>query len=180
MCNMQRQFNGWFSDRVAARAKRGEPQMFDTSMKQVPVNRATVTLTLADGSVTNASVRLPLSNRLAEALNGAEQFLDVVTADGQQMFISKLNVRQVRLLDVPKANQLNSNRRASDRAVFDPYAVLKVDKTASSDEIRQAYLRMSKLYHPDRIATFDLPPEMLDYARAMQVRINLAYEQIGR
>ena len=27
---------------------------------------------------------------------------------------------------------------------------------------------------------FELPDEMLDYARIMQVRINLAYEQIGR
>ena len=39
---------------------------------------------------------------------------------------------------------------------------------------------MAKLYHPDRISSFELPEEVMDYVRAMLVRINLAFEQIGR
>ncbi len=154
--------------------------MFDNSSKSGNVSRALVALTLSDGSVSNVSVKLPLSNKIADALNNADQFLDVITMDGDQMFVSKSEVKQVRLVDVPKASQLNFYRRASDRATFDPYAVLKVEKGAPSDEIKQAYHRMTKLYHPDRISTYDLPAEMLEYARVMQVRINLAYEQIGR
>jgi hypothetical protein len=39
---------------------------------------------------------------------------------------------------------------------------------------------MARLYHPDRIASYDLPEEIKDYARAMLVRINLAFEQLRR
>lgn len=154
--------------------------MFDTSSKAQTASRALVALTLANGQVLNASVRLPLSNKIADALNNADQFLDIITMDGEHMFIAKAEVRQARLVDVPKVSQLSLYRRASDRASFDPYAVLKIAKDASPDEIRQAYHRMTKLYHPDRLATYELPAEVQDYARAMQVRINLAYEQIGR
>lgn len=154
--------------------------MFDNSSKSGTVNRALVALSLSGGTVINVSIKLPLSNKIADALNNSDQFLDIITMDGDQMFISKADVKQARLVDVPKASQLNFYRRASDRATFDPYAVLKVAKDASADDIRDAYHRLTKLYHPDRLATFDLPPEMQDYARVMQVRINLAYEQIGR
>jgi DnaJ-domain-containing protein 1 len=154
--------------------------MFDSSSKSGNVSRALVALTLADGTVLNASVKLSMSNKIGDALNNADQFLDIITMEGDQMFISKADIRQARLVDVPKASQLNFYRRSSDRAIFDPYAVLKVDKNASSDEIKQAYHKMTKLYHPDRLATFDLPVEIHEYAKVMQVRINLAYEQIGR
>jgi DnaJ like chaperone protein len=63
---------------------------------------------------------------------------------------------------------------------FDPYAVLKVQKGASADEIKQAYHKMARLYHPDRIASYELPEEVKDYVRAMLVRINLAFEQISQ
>ena len=154
--------------------------MFDSGAKAANVSRALVALTLKDGSVSNVSVKLPMSNKIADALNNADLFLDIITMDGDQMFVAKSDVRQVRLVDVPKASQLNLYRRASDRATFDPYAVLKVPKGSTSDDVKAAYHKLTKLYHPDRLATLDLPDEVQEYARAMQVRINLAYEQIGR
>jgi DnaJ-domain-containing protein 1 len=154
--------------------------MFDSGSKSAAVNRALVALTLRDGSVLNVSLKLSLTSKIADALNNAEQFLDAVTVEGEQLFISKADVRQARLLDVPKANQLNLQRRASDRSAFNPYAVLKVAKEATPQEIRDAYHRMSRLYHPDRLGAYELPEEVHDYARAVQVRINLAYEQIGK
>jgi DnaJ-domain-containing protein 1 len=143
------------------------------------VNRTPVFLTLADNSVQTVSIRLPLSNRLADALNNADAFLDVVSPSGQQQFIAKSGVRSVRSTHVPKADHLDTEKGAPGSAGFDPYAVLKVSKEASPEEIRHAYHRMARLYHPDRIASFDLPPEVMDYVRTMLVRINLAFEQIG-
>ena len=154
--------------------------MFDNASKSANVNRALVDLTLSDGAVASVSVKLPMSNKIADALNNADLFLDIITLDGDQMFIAKADVKSARLVDVPKASQLNFYRRASDRATFDPLAVLKLRKGASSDEIRQAYHRLTRMYHPDRLSAFELPDEMQEYARIMQVRINLAYEQIGR
>lgn len=143
------------------------------------VNRTPVFLTLTDGSVTTVSIRLPLSNRLGDALNNGDVFLDAVTPSGQQQFIAKTAIRMVRSANVPRADQLEGEGSAPGSAGFDPYAILKVAKDAGKDEIRLAYHRMAKLYHPDRIASYELPEEVKDYVRAMLVRINLAFEQIG-
>jgi DnaJ-domain-containing protein 1 len=142
-------------------------------------NRAPVFLTLADGAVMTVSIRLPLSNRLGDALNNADTFLDALSPTGQQQFIAKSAIRSVRSANVPRAEQLDTEAGAPGTPSFDPYAVLKVAKEASKDEIKQAYHRMARLYHPDRIASYELPDEVKDYVRTMLVRINLAFEQIG-
>lgn len=55
--------------------------------------------------------------------------------------------------------------------IDDPYQVLGVSPNASDEEIKQAYRRLAKKYHPDR------NPGDAEAARQMQ-RVNAAYEQI--
>ena len=55
--------------------------------------------------------------------------------------------------------------------IDDPYKVLGVSRDASDDEIKQAYRRLAKQYHPDR------NPGDTEAAKKMQ-QINAAYEQI--
>ena len=55
--------------------------------------------------------------------------------------------------------------------IEDPYKVLGVSRDASDDEIKQAYRRLAKQYHPDR------NPGDAAAAKKMQ-QINAAYEQI--
>ena len=153
--------------------------MFESNESKAKSNRALVVLTLDDGSTATVSVRLSLSSKLSDTINNHEQFLDIQDADGKQTFLAKRCIRSIELLDVPKINQLNLQRRSSDRSQFDPYGALGVARGASPTDIRQAYHLMVRKYHPDRFATFDLPKEMVDYAAAMLVRVNLAYEQIG-
>jgi ubiquinone/menaquinone biosynthesis C-methylase UbiE len=142
------------------------------------VQRTLVTLTFQDGSKSVVSVKLPLSGKLAEALNSQEQFLDVISGTGEAYFIAKSKVARAEATEIPQA-MLNQQRRTADQAQFNPYAVLGIQSTASKDEIRTAYVTLAKMYHPDRFLTFDIPQEMKDYAASMQARINLAYEQIG-
>ena len=142
-------------------------------------NRAQVLVTLNDGSGITVSLRMPLSNKLGDALNNGDVFIDGLTPTGQQVYIAKASIRAVRSANVPKADQLDLDARAPGTAGFDPYAVLKVERDASADDIKQAYHRMARLYHPDRVASYELPDEVKDYVRAMLVRINLAFEQIG-
>ena len=55
--------------------------------------------------------------------------------------------------------------------IDDPYRVLGVSRDASDEEIKQAYRRLAKQYHPD------LNPGDQEAARRMQ-EVNAAYEQI--
>ncbi len=55
--------------------------------------------------------------------------------------------------------------------IDDPYKVLGVSPNASDEEIKQAYRRLAKQYHPDR------NPGDQEAARKMQ-EVNAAYEQI--
>ena len=55
--------------------------------------------------------------------------------------------------------------------IDDPYQVLGVSRDASDEEIKQAYRRLAKKYHPD------LNPGDQEAARRMQ-EVNAAYEQI--
>ena len=55
--------------------------------------------------------------------------------------------------------------------IDDPYMILGVSPHATDDEIKQAYRRLAKQYHPDR------NPGDAEAARKMQ-QINAAYEQI--
>jgi hypothetical protein len=144
------------------------------------VNRTLVSITLSDDTVMTVSIRMPLSNRLGDALNTADMFLDVVTASGEQLYIAKSALRSVRSMELPKADQLDLEARQAGLDNLDPHSILKVGAEASPEDIRHAYHRMARLYHPDRIASYDLPDEMKEYARAMLVRINLAFEKLRR
>lgn len=55
------------------------------------------------------------------------------------------------------------------------YQVLEVSSVASPEEVKRAYQRKIRQYHPDRVA--GLGPEFTDIANARAKEINLAYEQ---
>jgi hypothetical protein len=149
--------------------------MFSSSTQ---AQRAMAKLTLTDGKSLIVSVKLPLSGKLTDAFNSVEAFVDIITGDGSQQVINKSIIARVETMDPPKAG-LNQQRRSADKSSFNPYAVLGIEKVASPEDIRAAYVTLVKIYHPDRFASLDIPQEMKDYASAMQARINMAYQQLA-
>ena len=55
------------------------------------------------------------------------------------------------------------------------YEVLGVARGATEKEIRSAYHKLSKIYHPDKFAAVELPSEVREYLAAMSRRINAAF-----
>ena len=56
----------------------------------------------------------------------------------------------------------------------DPYKVLGVSPTASDDEVKKAYRKLARKYHPDKYADSDLK----ELAEEKMKEVNYAYEQI--
>jgi DnaJ like chaperone protein len=71
-------------------------------------------------------------------------------------------------------------QRATDAAdeARSPHEVLGVDPSASADEVRAAYQRLARAYHPDRVE--GLAPELRELAHRRMVEINRAFEALSR
>ena len=80
-------------------------------------------------------------------------------------------------IGVPKLPNLQMRVRDIDG--FDPHAILGVSAGASREEVRSAYVRLAKIYHPDRYAAAELPPEAIEYLLAMARRINAAHAALN-
>lgn len=68
-------------------------------------------------------------------------------------------------------------RQPSDQ-LADPYGVIGVPSSATNEEVKQAYRRLMKNNHPDKLMSKGLPPEMIKLATEKTQRIQKAYDQI--
>ena len=81
--------------------------------------------------------------------------------------------------EIDEAFEIEAQALAQIMDELDYFQILKVPQTVTPVALKQSYYRESRTYHPDRFSALELPKEMKDYAAAMLVRINLAYEQVG-
>ena len=140
-------------------------------------SRVAVTLTLASGATLNGHVFMKAAGQLRDLLNGSDRFLEFETRELSLVYLSKDSILTVATLVVPKNDQLQ--RRARDLHAFDPYHSLGIDRSAGPGEIRAAYRRLARDYHPDKLAGIGVPKEVLDYMNAMFARIHAAYKELS-
>src|SRR5581483_10945161 len=107
-----------------------------------------VELTLTDGTVAKVKLLVPAGKALADLLNGGGGFVEFEPYGGERRFVAKSQLASVRPVGVPRVPNLAARAREADS--FDPYALLGVPRGAAWEEIRQAYHRLAKAYHPDR------------------------------
>lgn len=60
------------------------------------------------------------------------------------------------------------------------YAVLKIEESASDDEVRKQYRKLVSEYHPDKIEAKGLPEEFVKFANDKFREIHEAYERIRK
>ena len=70
--------------------------------------------------------------------------------------------------------------RHMDAAVADPYEVLGLTGDATDAEVKTAYRKRSREYHPDTLIAQGLPQEFIDLATEKMAAINTAYDRIGK
>jgi hypothetical protein len=132
-----------------------------------------VEVSLGDGGILKGKIYVSVTKTLAEELNGPAAFLEFHGVAGDKTLLSKSRIATVTSIEMPRADQLDRTLRQAES--FDAYGVLQVARGASLEEIKSAYHRLAKSYHPDRFAATELPSEMADYIAAMSRRLNLAY-----
>jgi DnaJ like chaperone protein len=105
----------------------------------------------------------------------------VAAADGQ-LHDSELDyLRQVaRLFGLSDAAFNNLCSAYGGPCDPDPFALLSIDRGATDEEIRKAYLQAVRENHPDRMIARGAPAEFLAVATEKLSRINVAYEAIKR
>jgi DnaJ domain len=128
---------------------------------------------LDDGRVLKGKVAVPLHRSVNDVLNGSATFLEFEPFDGERQFIAKTQLRAVKIISVGRGPSLQQRLRDADG--FEPYTILGLTRAAAWDDVKAAFHRLAKLYHPDRYSTAELPPEVREYLASMARRINAAY-----
>ena len=136
--------------------------------------RIPVTITLANGDVLRGSVPSGASASLAFELNREGLFLNVKDMTGQFLFVAKANIHQV-----VEGNEVQKPAVLPELVQGkSPYKVLRVEEGASPEVIRQAYMALAKMYHPDNYPKDSTPPELAEYVTSMFQQITTAYNAL--
>jgi DnaJ-domain-containing protein 1 len=135
-----------------------------------------VEVTLEDGGVLKGRFNVSVTKTLADELNNPSAFLEFHAVSGGKILLAKARIATVTTFETPRADHLDHSLRQAES--FDAYEILRIQRGASLEEIKSAYHRLAKTYHPDRFAASELPPEMADYVAAMSRRLNLAYAML--
>lgn len=142
--------------------------MFD---KTANVYQLPVTLTLTSGDRLHGDLLLIRMQPLIEVMNKPEPYVQLLGEDRRIVAIAKHSIASA---------QANPPERSSLEvaSASDPARVLGVDRNDDPQDIREAYLRKVRQYHPDHFASVTLPPEVARYIEAMFLRIQASYEEL--
>lgn len=131
-----------------------------------------VEITRQDGRLIVGYLIVPRGSDLTRFLNNNARFVEFEDLGGTHQMIAKQS-----MVDVTSKSLAGSVDLKVPNS-HDPYTILGVPKSADAAEARAAYLKMTKLYHPDQFNSVRLPDEVVRYLAAMFDRSNTAYNLI--
>ncbi len=142
--------------------------MFEKTEIRPTKHKCLVKLILANNEQVEGYVFLARGERLADLLNDQRAFLPVQHDDDSVAVVAKSSITSAHALEEAPITSA------------DPYAILRVEPTASNEEVRAAWMRRLKASHPDRLASLNLDQEIVRAARRVSQQINAAYDAISR
>ena len=77
-------------------------------------------------------------------------------------------------------NLFEINKKKYGASISDAYSILGVEEGMSYKEIKTAYQRKRKEFHPDTLLSKGLPEELLDKAKEKFIEIQSAFEEIEK
>jgi len=149
-----------------------ERNKIDNSLQ---LNAVPAEITLDDGEIVKGRFIINAARSISDVLNGDTHFLDFETYAGERAMIARSALRSVKIVQVP---QVPNFKVRAQGETFEPHVILGLEASAPWDEVRAAYLKLSKMYHPDRFSAHDMPHEVRDYMSVMARRINAAYHAL--
>ncbi len=135
-----------------------------------------VELSLDNGDVLAGRLIVGTGRNLFDVLNSAASFLEFEPYGGDKALVAKSSLRNVKIVNIGRKPDLSA--RARDLDGFDPHTILGVSAGATEEEIKAAWHRLSKIYHPDRYAAAELPEEVGEYLSIMARRVNAAFKAL--
>ena len=129
-----------------------------------------VDLQLEDRTTLDGFVFCSQGERVSDILNDAREFLPFETHTKDIMMVRKGIISSIVAREDSGKKKLPT----------EPFEILGVSRASSRHEIRQAYQQKAQLYHPDKLASLNLPEDMTSYASDTLARINSAYDLVMR
>lgn len=131
-----------------------------------------ITLSLGDGRDFLGDLIVSVGGNVERTLNNDSKFILFGDLDGSERMIAKSAIIEVSTRKTAKIVKLPTEAKVDDA---DPYELLAIEKTATDQEIKDAWHAKARAYHADKFANVELPPEVAAYTNAMSRRINEAY-----
>lgn len=134
-----------------------------------------VSVRMLDGTTLRGELICGLTGQIETVLNRESPFLEFISRDGQHMYLAK---HQIAFLEPVETLRRPVLEAANSQSAQDVYAILGVPRGASFQEVKEAYHRKAKQYHPDRWSGAETPTEILRYVAEMFRQINAAFTEI--
>ncbi|MCP4933692.1 MAG: J domain-containing protein [bacterium] len=135
-----------------------------------------VVVTLVDGESLKGAIAIPKNSRLGDLLNGSDRYVLFKTNTGEPIYLSQTSIAAVQSNEKPSACQLDVSLKNLEE--INPYLILKVKPGTNKADLRNAYHKLVKNYHPDQFANIKLPPEVKSYLDAVITRLNAAFQEL--
>lgn len=165
--------------------------MFAKADPTANMRRQRAKIRFRNGESEIGALLTPQHKAARDVVNDDAPFIEFETEAGGVAFLLKAEIARIDPIEGSPASGETGRARGwtgsgagrrdpVDRfAAADPHTVLGLPRDADDAAIRRAWVDLARAWHPDRMASLGLPPELVRHATGVLARINAAYESLN-